>query len=194
GVILRQEPVHGGDEADDFFLGDFHTPADGVRVRSVVHLSGGDEILAAEQKPGALRAAQTFATGECHEVKAHLRVIPKIRNRGNIRSSVIETRNIVLVGDANPVFAGDFAFGGVKEGGHDGFIVERFFVLVESFDFNKLDAAVAQSVVIVVTVSFLDDYFVFEAVEIGGYGKDGLLITVRHASGCSHGKRSGSTG
>lgn len=57
GVILAEEPVDGGDQADDFFLGDFHAAADGVRVRRVVLLRRIDQILATEEQAGTLRAA-----------------------------------------------------------------------------------------------------------------------------------------
>ena len=78
GVTLAQEPIHGGDETDDFFLGDFHAAANGVGVGGIVKLGGLDEILAAEEETGALGTTKAFAAGESDEIKTHLRVIPQI--------------------------------------------------------------------------------------------------------------------
>ena len=194
-VILAEEPIDGSDETNDFFLGDFHAAADGVGVRGIVLFRGVDEIFAAEEQAGALWTAKALAAGESDEIETHLSVVPEIGDRGNIGSGIVEAGDAVLVSDANPVFAGDFAtFRGVEEMGHYGFVVEGFFVFVHGFNFDIANAAIAESVVVIVAVGFLDDDFVFEAGHIGGDADDGGFVAEGDAGSGADGECAGGTG
>src|SRR6201998_4153734 len=158
GVILVEEPVDGSDQTDDLFLGHFHAAANRVGVGRIVLPGGVDEILATQEQAIALGTAETLATGESDEIEAHLGVIPEIGNWRNIGGGIVEAGNVVLVSDADPIFTGDFAvFGGIEELGHDGLVGKGLFVLLHSFDFDELSAAIADGVVVVVAMGFLDN-------------------------------------
>ena len=43
--VLGEQPIHRRNQPDDFFLGDFHAPADGVGVRGIVLHRGLDQVL-----------------------------------------------------------------------------------------------------------------------------------------------------
>ena len=101
----------------------------------------------------------------------------------------------MLVSDADPVFAGDFAaLGGIEEESHNGFVVEGAFVLVHGFDFDVASATVADGVVVIVAMRFLDDNFVFQAGHVRGDADNGGLVGEGNASGGTEGERGGSTG
>src|SRR5271165_477689 len=78
GIFLAEEPVNGGEETHDFFLGNFQAAADGVGVGGIVELGSFDEILAAEEQAGALRTAKALAARKGDEIKTHLGVVPEI--------------------------------------------------------------------------------------------------------------------
>jgi hypothetical protein len=83
-------------------------------------------------------------------------------NRRNVGSGIIETRDSMLVSNAHPVFAADLAFTGIKRVGHNAVIGESLFVLLERFHFDKANSAIAQSMVLSITMCFLNDYLVLK--------------------------------
>ena len=113
-----------------------------------------------------------------------MRVIPEIGNGRNIGGGVIEARDVVLVRDANPIFARDLAaFGSVEEVAHYGFVVEGFLVIVEGFDFHEARAAVAERMVVIVAMRFLDnDFVLIPAISVGMFRMASLLPRVTQAA------------
>ena len=152
----------------NLFLRDLHPAADAV-VRIVAPDRGGDEVLLAEKQAGVLRTADTLAAGKRDEVEAHLGVIPEIGNRRHVGGGVVEGRDVVGVGHADPVFAADLALlGGIEEMGHHGAVVEGRFVLLQGLDFDHFDAGAEHGVVIAVAVGLLNDDLVLEVGDFVG--------------------------
>lgn len=89
----------------------------------------------------------------------------------------------MLMSDAHPVLAADLApFRRVEEVSHDGVVVKGSLVIVQSLDLDKADAAIPDSVFVIVTMSLLDEDFIFEARHVRGNIVDGLLISQSDAS------------
>ena len=62
---------------------------------------------------------------------------------------------------AHPLFAADLALvGGVEEVRHHGPLIERGFVFLQRLHFRVANSAVAQGVIVLVAVGFLDNHFV----------------------------------
>ena len=192
GIVLAQKPIHRGNQADDFFLRHFHSATDGIRVRGIILFGGLDQIFSAQEQASTLRATQTFAARECHQIESHLRVIPQIRNRRNIRRRIIEARDPMLVGNAHPVFAADLAFTGIKKVGHNGVIVESLFVLFKCFHLDKANATISQRMVVSITMRFLNDYFVLKGAHVGRNIENGRIVSPRYASSSANHKRGSS--
>jgi len=70
----------------------------------------------------------------------------------------------------------------LKKLGHDRPLVERLFVVLDSFHFHEPDTAVSQGVIVTVTVHFLDKDFVLESGQICGDIVNGGLARVPSVS------------
>ena len=68
----------------------------------------------------------------------------------------------MLVSNSHPILAADFASTCIEKVCHHGALVKSLCVLLQSFHFDKKNSAVAQGVVVSVTMSFLHDHFVLE--------------------------------
>src|SRR5205807_6256674 len=173
----------------------FHSAPDGIRVRRIILFGGIDQIFSAQEQASTLRATQTFAARECHQIESHLSVIPQIENRRNIRRRIIEARDSMLVGNAHPVFATDLAFTGIKKVGHNREIVESLLVLLERFHFDKTNAAITQRMVVSITMCFLNDHLVFKCAYVGRNIENGGIVSPRYtSSGANHKRGSSASG
>ncbi len=189
GVVLGEEPVHGGHQADYFFFGDFHPAAHRIRVRRIVFSRGLDQVLSSQQQAGTLRTAQAFTSRKCDQVKSHLGVVPQVRNWGNIGSRVVETGHAVLVRHPHPVFAVDVLLSGVEEVCHHRAVIEGLLVLLERFHFHKAHSAIADGVVIVIAMRLLHDDFIFQTIHVGRDAEDVRVVAGSNASGGPQRKR-----
>src|SRR3989442_953253 len=94
----------------------------------------------------------------------------------------------MLVRHAHPVLPVDFPWTRVKKVGHHGTFCERLFVLLKSLYFHKANSAIAEGMVIAVTMRFLNDHFIPEACHVSRNAYDGLLISHVDAGCRSHHK------
>ena len=72
-------------------------------MRAVIEESISDQVLAPDQQSRALRPAHCFAAAESDEIVTHVGVVPKVRHRGRIRSSVVHAWNVVLLAELHPL-------------------------------------------------------------------------------------------
>src|SRR5581483_12493515 len=93
-----------------------------------------------------LRTSNSFSPAECDQVISHMGVIPKMRTRRSIRGRVVKSRNLLFLGQLQPLVHLDLSrrIRKVGEVHHCCLVVDRPEHTVASFDFNQLYAGGTQ--------------------------------------------------
>jgi hypothetical protein len=100
----------------------------------------------------------------------------------------------MVVGHSKPVFPADLPGTRVEKMGHHRTLSERLFVLLKGLHLHKENAAIAEGMVIAVTMRFLNDDLILKSGHIRRNIQNGLLIS-HGDTGCgSHHERRGSAG
>ena len=111
GVMVdREESLDGGQQADDFFLADFHPAAD-AHVGADGRAARGNQVGPAYQEAGGLGALQGLAAGEGDQVETLMEVLGKSPDGGNVRRGVVEDGDRMLLANADPILPLDLAPG-----------------------------------------------------------------------------------
>src|SRR5215475_5131100 len=97
-LVLGQEQLEGGDEADDLLLGGLRGPADGL-VGARIEGRRTDQVAPAREDPGALRPANPLATAHDHQVGAVAEIAEEILTGRDHRGDIDEHRHAARVGD-----------------------------------------------------------------------------------------------
>ena len=195
GGLGVEQPVDGGDHADDLLLGDLHAAAYAL-TGAVVGGGEVDEVFSgAEKEASVLGASDAFAAGEGDEVEAHAGVLPEVFDGGHVGCGVEVAGDVVLMGDFEPRGLIELAgLRGVAVVGHDGGGGEGTFVVFEGFDGDDFYAAEVHGVVVLVAVGALDDDFVFGELSCADILRDvgGLAVVgVLHCGGGGEGEAGG---
>src|SRR6266571_7771776 len=109
-MIFRQVQLQRREQTDHLFLVDFHAASDRVAVRRRVQAGGGNEVFSADQQAGTLRAAESLAAGERHEVETHLRVLPQVVDGRYVGGGVVQGRNAMFLSEPGELFVPDPPF------------------------------------------------------------------------------------
>ena len=109
-VVVLEEELERGHEADDGLLADLAGAPDGGVGRSVGR-RGADEVGAADEQARVLRAPDALAPAEDHEVGAHLRPAPEVPDRRQGGRGVDDQGEPVGVGDRRHALGPDAALG-----------------------------------------------------------------------------------
>ena len=149
--------------AQILFLIDFHAAPDRIAVRRPIQPRRRNQVLKPQQQAGALRTAQPFAAGNCHQVEAHFGIEGQVIHRRHIRRRVGESRDAVLFPQRGELRRLDFAQGIVlvQEHHHDRAIVDSPLEILPRLHFHESNPAVANGVVISVAVRLLNDHLGF---------------------------------
>src|SRR5438270_1571994 len=193
-VALIQQPIDCGHHSDNLFFGYLLAARHSI-VRIVILCRCFNQLTLAEEQSSVLRTADTFPSRKRHQVKTHLSVVPKIRDRRHVSSSIIEARYTVLVRYGDPVFAADLtALRRIEEMSHHRLICESPVVLVQRFDFNHFGAARDQSLVVSVPMRLLNNYFILRTHDLLGNGSNFTPIGNSEAGSRSQRQSGGSAG
>src|SRR5215468_11133761 len=97
-LVLGQEQLEGGDEADDLLLGGLRGPADGL-VGARIEGCRADQVAPARKDPGALRPANPLATAHDHQVGAVAEVAEEVLPGRNHGGDIHQHWHAARVGD-----------------------------------------------------------------------------------------------
>ena len=191
-VIFRQVELQRDQHTEHLFLVDLHSASDGVAVRGRVQAGRCDEILSTEQQAGTLRAAESLAAGERHEVETHLRVLPQVVDGRYVGGGVVQRRNAMFLSEPGELFVADppFRVVVVVEEHHRGLVVDRALQVFSCLDFHEPHTAVADGMVVTEAMGFLNDRL---ALHVGEVGEIDDLLPIRAGEDgcCSEGQGRG---
>ena len=187
GVGLGEEPVDGGDHADELFLGDFHAAADALVDGAIVGGGEIDEVFAAEEEAGVLRAADAFAAGEADKVEAHAGELPEVFDGRHVGGGVVVRRGRLWswqrrIHSSRPMTPGCPAWSDSAELKKLDMTVLSETVRLKSSGVTTSRRVMPQSchgVVVLVAVGLLDDDLVFGGGVVAGDDAGGDVLCPR---------------
>ena len=142
-----------------------------------------------------MRSTQALSSGNRHEAVTELDGLRKILDWRHVGGDVIERGNAMFAADFGELRKFDLSHGivRVEKVHHHGALVDGADQVVDGFDFHVADAAIADRVIVPVTVRLLDDDLGFHA---SGIGKpaDFVAIGAGHASGGTEGESGSCSG
>ena len=168
GVILGEIELQRGEHADHLFLVHLHAASDRVAVGRRVQARGGNQVFAADEQAGALRAAQPLAPGKGHQIEPHLRVLPQVLDRRDVGGGVVHRRYAVLPSQRGELFVLDpsLLVVVVVEQHHCGLRTDGALQILARLDLDELHAAVADRMVVTEPMRFLNDDFALHAGQV----------------------------
>ena len=173
--------LNGGQDADDLLLGDLQSASEGVVRRAVRH-SGADQVAAAHQQAGALRAANDLAAAVRHQVRA-LRDV-RVGHDEVVGRGVHQDRDAGRFGDGRDVLEVELGLAEVipEQLDHGRMRADGGPQFLRRIDLDHGDAERAHGVVVPVARFLGDDHLVLQPFEVG-QALDLLRIGARQHAG-----------
>ena len=168
-MVTIEEVLEGDEHSEDLFLVHLHAAADSVAAGRGVQSRRLDQIFPPQQQTCALRSTQTLATGERHQIKTHLCVLPKISHGWHVGGAVVETGDAMAFANVDKFLVPDLAteVGGVDEQQHRRLRADRGHEFFPRLYIDDLHTAVAHGMHVTHVVGLLQDYLLFHTCQIG---------------------------